>query len=117
MKHFFARPLIQRIGFIVGLLLILLSSYHPVHASSVRVIDNNVSLQFPTAIVFHLAATSDTAIEHISLIYTVISKSCTNSQIRQEFDIEPYTIADLSWSWDLKNSGNLPPGVVIKWQW
>jgi hypothetical protein len=53
----------------------------------------------------------------VSLLYSVISTSCIDSQARQEVDVTPGKSINLSWTWDLGISGNLPPGSIVKWQW
>lgn len=90
----------------------------PVYAQSAIVIDSNEAwLNFPRSIQFTLKVHSDAPIEQVELIYRTNGRSCLSTSARKEIEIKSATTVNAKWIWDLLNSGNLPPGAVVTWQW
>ncbi len=100
------------------LMTLLLSAIQPVRAqnNSVEIIEDNLTLDFPNRITFHLSFASDTTIETINLYYGTQRRSCTG-QARVRVDFDAAAEGDVTWEWDLGDSGDLPPGAVITWHW
>ncbi len=82
----------------------------------VEILKNNLSLDFPTKITFQLSFTSESIIETINLYYRTERRSCTGeARVRADFD--PAAEGEVTWEWDLGDSGDLPPGAMIHWRW
>lgn len=109
LKNLFA---ILMVGVVLGL------SVLPVHAASAIVVDSDEArLNFPRSIQFTLKVHSDSPIEQVELIYRTNGRSCLTTSARKEIEIKSATAVNARWTWDLLNSGNLPPGAVVTWQW
>lgn len=69
-------------------------------------------------ITFFLSAQSETEITGAALVHGVTSNTCLgNSQARREVVVKDGSQMELQWTWRLGDSGNLPPGTSIWWQW
>ncbi len=103
------------------LLLSLLSGFIGVQSAMAQAVTvvtvNQVEVNFPDAIIFQLEADSAVDIEEATLMYGTNSLSCQQGGSLQPVDVEDGTAVSLSWEWELKRSGALPPGTEIWWQW
>jgi hypothetical protein len=100
------------------LFLFILFLHQGVYAqSSIAVIESKATVDFPGIIRFDLKARSDQEIEKVSLYYGTNAMSCQDSTSQQVIDFEPGKDIDVSWEWELKRSGALPPGAEIEWYW
>jgi len=99
----------------LGILLLLVL---PVKAQGVIQVKENVAeMSFPDSIAFYLGINSDETIETVKLHYGTDGRSCQDGGSRQILEFEMDTDLELSWEWELKRSGALPPGVEVWWQW
>jgi len=73
--------------------------------------------EFPFELNFNLSAKSDVNIADIRLHYTVDRESY--AQVTSEVFIEfvPDTAVDVSWDWDMRRTGGLPPGSGLEYWW
>jgi hypothetical protein len=78
---------------------------------------NEVELDFPTSLTFHLEASAPHQIEKVYLNYGTNGRGCLQGISIQTADIEPGTQVTTKWEWDFKQSGSLPPGAEIWWEW
>lgn len=85
--------------------------------ATIQVTRSEAKQAFPDSITFVLSAASDASIDRVTLVYGVVTDSCLSSQARQQVKVEPAASINADWLWDLKRSGNLPPGVKVWWQW
>jgi hypothetical protein len=83
---------------------------------AVTVLSDNLTLDFPSEVTFALSFESETTIETINLYYGTERRTCTG-QARVRVDFDPANSGDVTWDWDLGDSGDLPPGAVIHWHW
>ncbi len=97
----------------------LVFSYLPglLPQSAIAVTSNQATLNFPDSITFSLDANSDSPIESVVLQYRAIGQSCQDSYSTQAIDFDPAAEVSLTWDWEFKHSGSLPPGTQIEWQW
>lgn len=106
--------------FLMALLaLIILCQPMPAKAApheSIEVVTNQASIDFPKKVLFTLNVKSDAEINTITLAYGTERRSCTG-QAQVAIDFTAGTDVHTSWSWDLRKSGDLPPGAIIWWQW
>jgi len=81
------------------------------------ILDSSAQVEFPSHLNFSLSAGSDVNITDIRLHYTVdrISFAQVTSEVYIEF--APNTTVDVSWAWDMRRTGGLPPGATIGYWW
>ena len=86
-------------------------------AGQVEFSRNTAELNFPNNLTFSLAAKADEKIESVALEYGTNAASCVRSVARQPVEIEPGTDIKAEWVWDFKDSGSLPMGAQVWWEW
>ncbi len=108
----------KRISLLILFLLILLLPIGSAAAQDepITVISDDLTLDFPSEITFALSFESATTIETINLYYGTERRTCTG-QARVRVDFDPAASGEVTWDWDLGDSGDLPPGAVIHWHW
>lgn len=90
----------------------------PVRAQSgLRITLNSTKIEFPTMLHFNLSARSGANITDVRLHYIVdrASFAQVTSEIFVEF-IRDTTIG-VNWTWDMRQTGGLPPGTAIEYWW
>lgn len=83
----------------------------------VTVVSSDATPQFPLAITFTLEAESATTIEDIDLECTVNRSNLVPVSCRVDIDFTPGTEVNASWTWNMLESGGLPPGTAIEYRW
>lgn len=78
---------------------------------------NETELNFPNSLTFYLEASAPSEVQKVYLNYGTNGRSCLQGASRQAVDLEAGTEIAASWEWDFTQSGNLPPGVEIWWEW
>ncbi|MGD8604179.1 MAG: peptidase MA family metallohydrolase [Anaerolineales bacterium] len=108
------RPLI-----LISLLTTLLIAGVPLQGSApVDILANQADLEFPDQITFSLQARGDSQIESIELEYGVDAAACNTDLNRTEpQDFTPGQEIDVEWTWDMRQTGSLPPGARLWWRW
>jgi len=79
----------------------------------VTVISSDALVQFPSAITFKLEAEAATGIGDIDLEYRLSRRSLTSVSCRVDVDFTPGQKVEASWTWDMLETGGLPPGTEI----
>jgi hypothetical protein len=99
------------------LFLILLSPVLAQAQGELVILGSSVQSEFPAELKFDLSAASDVSITDIRLHYTVdrVSFAQVTSEVYIEF--APTTTADVSWTWDMRRTGGMPPGSGIEYWW
>lgn len=78
---------------------------------------NEVRVEYPFLIRFEMFATHQRQIESVTLVYGLNGRSCQQGSARQAVDVFASSSVFAIWEWDLSQSGALPPGVTVWWQW
>ncbi len=79
----------------------------------IEVTRNQASARFPEAITFHLAASSPATIESVELEFGTDAQACGESVARiVPEDFSAGTSIATEWTWDLRQTGALPPVSV-----
>ncbi len=78
---------------------------------------DRATVQFPIQVDFFLQAYHPSGIEGVILHYGTNGRTCLSSHAQQRLEFEPGPRVDLTWEWELKRSGALPPQAEIWWQW
>ena len=75
------------------------------------------TLDFPNTIAFHVSLTAPTRITSLTLEYGDQEQTCGQVMAEAYPQITPGTTVNASWTWDMRQSGSLPPGAQIWWRW
>jgi len=105
------------LALVICLFLILPSPVSVQAQGGLTVLDSSAQVGFPSHLNFSLSAESDVNITDIRLHYTVdrVSFAQVTSEVYIEF--EPNTTVDVSWTWDMRRTGGLPPGASVGYWW
>jgi hypothetical protein len=79
--------------------------------------DNKVILNFPETATFRATITSDTEIISVVLEYGNEQQTCGEVVAKAFPQFTPGTTVDAEWTWEMRQSGSLPPGAQLWWQW
>lgn len=103
---------------IVWVIMLLLAKPEIVHAASHPTsADNQVTLDFPITATFSATLSADADIVSITLEYGDEQQTCGQVIAKAYPDFSPARTVDASWTWDMRQSGSLPPGATIWWRW
>lgn len=81
------------------------------------VTDNEVVFDFPNTATFRARITSDAEIQSVVLEYGNEQQTC-GEVIAKAFPLfTPGTSVDAEWTWEMRQSGSLPPGANLWWRW
>lgn len=83
----------------------------------ITVISSSTLIAFPYAITFNLEAESSTQISDIDLEYRLERLSLVPVSWRVDVDFTPGLRVNASWTWNMLESGGLPPGAEIDYWW
>ena len=80
---------------------------------------SDATLQLPDSISFHLEGRGQRPIEIIDVEFgTDIVFSCASSSYRSaRTDFEGGQDVTVTWEWDMRRTGSIPPGTVVWWRW
>ncbi len=84
---------------------------------SADIANNEVVFNFPETATFRARITSNTEIRSIVLEYGNEQQTC-GEVIAKAFPLfTPGTSVDAEWTWEMRQSGSLPPGAKLWWRW
>lgn len=86
-------------------------------ASRAETINNQPTLNFPDSIIFRATLKSDAPIMNVVLEYGTFELTCGTVIAKAFPQFTPSTSVSAEWTWEMKQSGSLPPGTTIWWQW
>ncbi|MEO5887032.1 MAG: peptidase MA family metallohydrolase [Anaerolineales bacterium] len=81
------------------------------------IINNEAVLNFPEAVTFNATLTSDSEIQSIVLEYGNEQQTCGEVIAKAFPQFSPDKIVDAGWTWEMRQSGSLPPGASLWWRW
>jgi hypothetical protein len=84
---------------------------------TVTVARNEATLDFPNSVTFHGRFQSDSGITDVTLEYGTTTLTCGTVVAKAKPDFAPGEDVRVEWTWDMRQSGSLPPGATIWWQW
>ncbi len=112
------------IGWFTGFLaiLVLISSTGTAQAAPVGSILPDVTedqpvLDFPNTITFQAQLASAAQISSVVLEYGDSEQTCGQVVAKAFPQITPGSSVHAQWTWDMRQSGSLPPGAQIWWRW
>ncbi|MFW6125859.1 MAG: peptidase MA family metallohydrolase [Chloroflexota bacterium] len=109
----------KRLLIVLGLCAVLAAAL-PVPAvadTSVTVISTGAEAVFPTSITFRLEAESQAEVADIDLEYSVRAMTVVPVICRVDVDFTPGETVSTSWTWDMLETGGLPPGTAVDYVW
>ncbi len=86
-------------------------------APALDVSTNQAVLQFPETITFTLAAAAPNKIDSVVLEYGDVEETCGQVTAKAYPQFTPGSTVQTQWTWDMRQSGSLPPGSQIWWRW
>jgi hypothetical protein len=85
---------------------------------NLEVLDAQARIDFPNQIIFSLQAQSDVPVEIVELEFGLQEEACTTDLNRVVPDgYERDVKVNISWTWNMRRTGSLPPGARIWWRW
>jgi hypothetical protein len=123
---YFLSPAILRKGFMARfrfsvfflLLLLLGSLVTPAHAqSNIQVISDTASNTFPESIDFKAEFQSGANITSAVLEYGVDQLTCGTVEAKAFPTFTPAATVKVEWTWEMRQSTSLAPGVSVWWRW
>ena len=107
--------------FLISSLLILIPANLPVMtasaAPSADVTRDQPTLNFPDSITFHAGFENEAPIVSIVLEYGTTELTCGTVVAKAFPQFTPGNSVVGDWTWEMKQSGSLPPGATIWWRW
>ena len=78
---------------------------------------DSATFDFPNTVTFSATLTSTSEINSVVLEYGNEQLTCGDVIAKAFPDFNPGTEVNASWTWDMRQSGSLPPGATIWWRW
>ncbi|NWG35385.1 MAG: hypothetical protein HXY42_13195 [Chloroflexi bacterium] len=81
------------------------------------VTQNRATLSFPLAVTFSATISSTANITSIVLEYGADQLTCGEVIAKAFPQFDPGKSVNVEWTWDMRQSGSLPPGATLWWRW
>lgn len=109
----------RRILTLLTLILTLsLTAVQPAFASPrADVTDDRATIDFPIAVTFSAKISADADITSVVLEYGTDQLTCGEVIAKAFPQFKPGRTVDVKWTWEMRQSGSLPPGATIWWRW
>ena len=101
----------------ICLLLTLLTPVSVLAQSKLRVLDNSTQIEYPLRLHFNLSVVSQDDVIDIRLHYMVDRESFARVVSEVYIEFEPAVTVDINWIMDMRKTGGLPPGAIVKYWW
>jgi hypothetical protein len=100
----------------VGML--LTNPMHPVQAqAAIQLVSNTAILVFPETATFKAGFKAGNNITSVVLEYGVDQLTCGTVIAKSFPQFTPASDIQVEWTWEMRQSGSLPPGASVWWQW
>lgn len=107
----------QKLTFALILSLSLLAVTPAFAAPAMNVTNNEVTLHFPESAAFHATITADTDVKSVVLEYGNEQQTCGEVIAKAFPQFTPGKTVNAEWTWEMRQSGSLPPGAQLWWRW
>ncbi|HSG45423.1 MAG TPA: hypothetical protein VLA72_19935, partial [Anaerolineales bacterium] len=81
------------------------------------VTNNQATISFPIAVTFYAKITSTANITSVVLEYGTDQLTCGEVLAKAFPQFSPGESVNVEWTWEMRQSGSLPPGATIWWRW
>ena len=98
-------------------LTVLLTATSAFTSSIPSVTDNQITLNFPESATFRATITSDVDITAVVLEYGNEQQTCGDVIAKAFPQFTPGNTVHAEWTWEMRQSGSLPPGAQLWWRW
>jgi hypothetical protein len=100
------------------LLLVMLFPQQIVFAASKSAVTRDqVTFDFPNTATFSATISADSDITAVTLEYGDVQQTCGEVIAKSYPAFTPGKTVNVEWTWDMRQSGSLPPGASIWWRW
>ncbi len=86
-------------------------------APQADVANDSPIIEFPNTITFRAQITASANITSVVLEYGTEQLTCGDVIAKAFPEFTPGKSIDAQWTWDMRQSGSLPPGATIWWRW
>ncbi len=107
----------MRVFFLMAVLFHMMTGLPSRQQPAVTFARNTAKLTFPDSAVFSTTINSAETVTDVELLYGTDVRTCSEVQALAIPAFEPAPTIKVSWEWDMLESGALPPGTKIWWQW
>ncbi len=81
------------------------------------VTDDRADISFPIAVTFSAEIRADANITSVVLEYGTEQLTCGEVVAKAFPQFDPGRTVNVEWTWEMRQSGSLPPGATIWWRW
>src|SRR5574339_828353 len=81
------------------------------------VTNNQIILNFPESATFRATITGDAEITSVVLEYGNEQQTCGEVIAKAFPQFTPGKTVEAEWTWEMRQSGSLPPGAQLWWRW
>ncbi len=80
---------------------------------------SDATIDFPDSINFSVDASSALPLQKVELEFGIdqVYSCATGDYSSVRLDFEPDSQVDMSWDWEMKKTGSIPPGATVWWRW
>ena len=97
---------------------LLCSLAAPVHAQvGIQLVSDTISLSFPDSATFQAEFKAGANITSVVLEYGVDQLTCGTVVAKAFPQVTPGVDVQVTWTWEMRQSGSLPPGSLLWWRW
>jgi len=82
-----------------------------------NVTNNEIIIEFPKTATFRATFTADVDITSVVLEYGNEQQTCGEVIAKAFPQFTPDKTVDAEWTWEMRQSGSLPPGATLWWRW
>ena len=82
-----------------------------------QIVNDAVLLNFPESATFQATITADSDIQSIVLEYGNEQQTCGEVIAKAFPQFTPGKSVNAEWTWEMRQSGSLPPGATLWWRW
>jgi hypothetical protein len=105
-------------GILVFLFLLIFSpSSSSLAQAGITASKDQAKIQFPDSLTFSVVLQSQAEIQQVILEYRVQQVTCGEVIAKAFPQFTPAKVVTAAWTWEMKQSGSLPPGAKIYWSW
>ena len=90
---------------------------HAQAAQPIQATNDRATLVFPNQITFRVELAGANPIQSATLEYSVDQLTCGTVKARALPAFRPALRVQAAWTWKMEESGSLPPGAQVRWQW
>ena len=107
----------KKLILVLTLTLTLLNPTQTQAAPRADVEADSAELDFPNTVTFSATLNAPAGIVEVTLEYGNEQLTCGEVIAKAFPDFQPGESIGVSWTWDMRQSGSLPPGTTIWWRW